>query len=110
MSRVIGCRPALGETDDMDGRDKQSENSAARLSKWRCPGVFREIELTACPSCGEEVEFFPQDRTRPCPACGVQVGNVSGSCLSYCPARESDCFRQTVRSRVLSEMKDCEPI
>ncbi|MCL6106797.1 MAG: zinc ribbon-containing protein [Actinobacteria bacterium] len=109
MSPIIGYRPAPGETDNMDRRDKQSDNSAAGLSRWRCPGVFREIEFAACPSCGEEVEFFPQDRVRPCPACGAQVGHISGSCLSYCPARESDCFRQTVRSRVLSEMKNGEP-
>ena len=85
--------------------DKDNSKAAvpADLSKWRCPGVFRGIEFRDCPGCGAEVEFFPQDQTRRCQSCGIEVARVSGSCLSHCPAKQSDCYRQRVRAQVLSE-------
>lgn len=75
----------------------------AKLEKWRCPGVFREISWQECPGCGEEVEFFPQDLTRPCPGCGHELGRASGSCLDHCPARQSDCYREMARLRALAD-------
>jgi len=72
------------------------------LSKWRCPGVFREIEFLPCPGCGAEVEFFPQDLVMACPDCGVEVNRASSACISHCPAKESYCYRQLVRSQALA--------
>lgn len=74
-----------------------------RLSKWRCPGVFRDIEFLPCPRCGDEVEFFPQDLVMACPGCGTEVTRVSSACISHCPAKESYCYRQMVRSQVLAD-------
>jgi hypothetical protein len=72
------------------------------LSKWRCPGVFRDIEFLACENCGEEVEFFPQDMVMACGGCGGEVSRQSSSCLQHCPARQSFCYRQLVRSQTLA--------
>jgi hypothetical protein len=66
--------------------------------EWRCPGVFREIETQACPSCAEEVEFFPQDLELSCLGCGAEVKRRSSSCLSHCPAKQSDCYRELSRN------------
>lgn len=81
-------------------------NDPSRLSKWRCPGIFRDIEFMACPECGEEVEFFPQDQVIACTACGSEVKRMSSACISHCPAKESYCYRQMVRNQALSEMKN----
>jgi rRNA maturation endonuclease Nob1 len=75
-----------------------------KLEKWRCPGVFREISWKACPSCGSEVEFFPQDLTSVCLDCGSEVNRDSSSCIDHCPARRSDCFREMLRHAKLDEM------
>jgi len=74
---------------------------APQLGKWRCPGVFREIETQLCESCGEEVEFFPQDGRLNCLACGAEVSRASSSCLSHCPAKQSSCYREMVRQEML---------
>jgi hypothetical protein len=76
-----------------------------RLDKWRCPGVFREVEFIPCPRCGDEVEFFPQDQVRPCLGCGHELTRRSSSCLSHCPAKQSDCFRQVVRQQALQKLE-----
>lgn len=76
------------------------------LDKWRCPGVFRDIEFLTCPDCGGEVEFFPQDLVMACPGCGVQVTRRSSACISHCPARESYCYRQMVRSQALANLDE----
>lgn len=73
------------------------------LSKWRCPGVFREIEFLACPDCGAEVEFFPQDLVMDCSGCGAEVKRTSSACISHCPAKESYCYRQLVRNQAIAE-------
>jgi predicted amidophosphoribosyltransferase len=73
----------------------------SHLEKWRCPGVFRDIEFLPCPRCGEEVEFFPQDLVMACDGCGAEVTRVSSACISHCPAMESFCYRQMVRSQAL---------
>lgn len=73
------------------------------LGQWRCPGVFREIEEVACPSCSEEVEFFPQDLKRDCANCGMTVARLSSSCLEYCPSRQSKCYREMVRQKMINE-------
>lgn len=80
-------------------------NDPSRLSKWRCPGIFRDIEFMDCPECGEEVEFFPQDQVMACTACGSEVKRMSSACISHCPAKESYCYRQMVRNQALSGMK-----
>ncbi|MDO8736644.1 MAG: hypothetical protein Q7K29_06120 [Thermoleophilia bacterium] len=80
-------------------------NDPSRLSKWRCPGIFRDIEFLACPTCGEEVEFFPQDLVMACDGCGAEVKRVSSACISHCPAKESYCYRQMVRNQALTEIK-----
>jgi len=85
---------------------KPETNDESRLSKWRCPGVFREIEFLPCPGCGEEVEFFPQDLVMACPGCDAEVKRVSSACISHCPAEESYCYRQMVRNQVLTELKN----
>jgi DNA-directed RNA polymerase subunit RPC12/RpoP len=59
----------------------------------------------ACPECGEEVEFFPQDQVIACTACGSEVKRMSSACISHCPAKESYCYRQMVRNQALSGMK-----
>lgn len=87
----------------MEQAPKPETNNESRLSKWRCPGVFREIEFLACPDCGEEVEFFPQDLVMACTGCGAEVTRGSTACISHCPAKESYCYRQMVRSQALSE-------
>lgn len=79
------------------------------LSKWRCPGVFRDIEFRPCPDCGGEVEFFPQDVVMACPDCGAEVTRRTSSCLSHCPAKQSFCYRQMVRSQALANLGDEEP-
>jgi len=81
-------------------------NDRARLSKWRCPGIFRDIEFLACTGCGEEVEFFPQDLVMACPGCGIEVKRASSACISHCPAKESYCYRQMVRNQALGEMEN----
>lgn len=75
-----------------------------KLEKWRCPGVFREITWQSCPSCGNEVEFFPQDLARVCPDCGREVDRDSSACIDHCPARQSDCFREMSRRARLEDM------
>ena len=73
---------------------------------WRCPGVFREIEEVACSSCGDGVEFFPQDLKRECSNCGTDVARSSPSCLEYCPAHQSQCYRELVRQKMLGDRDD----
>lgn len=76
------------------------------LSKWRCPGVFREIEFRDCPECGDEVEFFPQDVVMACPGCGYEMTRQSSACINHCPAKQSYCYRQMVRSQALKEIEE----
>lgn len=79
------------------------------LSKWRCPGVFRTPEFLACPRCGAEVEFFPQDLVMACSDCGNEVTRASSACISHCPAKESYCYRQLVRSQALASAAGEDP-
>jgi len=90
----------------MTSAPKKEMDDATRLSKWRCPGVFRDIEFIDCPQCGDEVEFFPQDLVMDCPGCGAEVIRVSSACISHCPARESYCYRQMVRNQYLSRTQE----
>lgn len=107
MSQLIRGRTAIGQNQVMSGEAKEkNSDGVSHLSKWRCPGVFREIEFKNCPECGAEVEFFPQDQARPCPACGALVTRASSSCLSHCPARQSDCYREYVRRQALEQISD----
>jgi len=100
---------ASAERNDtsVDGKNVIDES---RLVKWRCPGVFRNIEFLACPDCGGEVEFFPQDLVMSCPDCHTEVARVSSACISHCPAQESYCYRQMVRHQALLKLdltEDC---
>jgi DNA-directed RNA polymerase subunit RPC12/RpoP len=49
---------------------------------WTPAAVY---DLT-CPSCGEEVEFFKDDRRRRCPACRTEILNphYSPGCAGWC--------------------------
>jgi len=67
--------------------------------KWRCPGVFRPIEIENCPGCGEEIEFFAGDVKLECLKCGRVVYRQSASCLERCPAKESSCYREVLAAR-----------
>ena len=58
-------------------------NDPSRLSKWRCPGIFRDIEFLPCPDCGEEVEFFPQDLVMACS--GLRRGGQAGLIRLHLP-------------------------
>lgn len=80
----------------VDARDIQ-------LGRWRCPGVFREIETQACPKCGDELEFFPQDLKMKCFNCGAVAARESSSCLSHCPAKQSECYRELTRQRMFAD-------
>ena len=59
----------------------------------RCPGqdlrYLRpdQVHEDACPSCGAQVEFFRDDRSRRCPACGTRFRNpkLDLGCLKWCP-------------------------
>lgn len=41
-----------------------------------------------------------------CPGCGVQVTRRSSACISHCPARESYCYRQMLRSQALANLDE----
>ncbi|MHB1325293.1 MAG: hypothetical protein ACYDGS_07915 [Thermoleophilia bacterium] len=41
-----------------------------------------------------------------CPGCAAEVKRVSSACISHCPAKESYCYRQMVRSQVLTDLKN----
>ena len=58
----------------------------------RCPGQdtrtweLGDIFEIPCPACGEDVELFKDDPSRPCSACGVRVKNprVHEGCAQWC--------------------------
>lgn len=47
----------------------------------RCPGPSRkdfhpeDIFSSACPECGAEIEFWRDDKARPCPQCKKSIPN-----------------------------------
>jgi predicted RNA-binding Zn-ribbon protein involved in translation (DUF1610 family) len=55
-----------------------------------CPGQdlrWLQIHQIVCPSCGYEVEFFSDERTRACPACGATVDRLrETNCADWCAA------------------------
>ncbi len=53
---------------------------------WSSEAVFE----SACPHCGETVEFFKDDSQRTCRACGHRLlnPNMDFGCASYCPYAE----------------------
>ncbi len=105
MSQSTGGPRPFGHTCIMHDSDDMELFDESRLTKWRCPGVFREIEFLACPECGAEIEFFPQDLVMACPGCGAEATRASSACISHCPAKESYCYRQMVRNQALAARK-----
>ena len=65
-------------------------------SQNRCPGgdsrqwTPGEVRERACPGCGREMEFFPDEPVLSCPGCGREVPRPGGSadCAAWCPAAE----------------------
>ncbi len=53
---------------------------------WKEDAIF-EVK---CPHCGETVEFFKDDTSRPCPGCGRRLPNprLDFGCAAYCPYAE----------------------
>ncbi|MGB2906689.1 MAG: hypothetical protein WBB73_06295 [Candidatus Aminicenantaceae bacterium] len=67
----------------------------------KCPGQDlsrKKIEDIVCnlpcPLCGEEVEFFFDDKTRKCPSCGTKISKndiqilKDFGCADWCDAAE----------------------
>jgi hypothetical protein len=55
-------------------------------STWTSDDIFE----VPCPVCGESIEFFKDDRRRPCSRCGFIVANprLDEGCASWCSAAE----------------------
>jgi len=67
--------------------------------KPQCPGQDsrfwkpEDVHMTPCPHCGENVEFFKDDRSRKCPGCNTRFKNpyLDLGCAKWCPFA-SECI------------------
>jgi putative nucleotidyltransferase with HDIG domain len=69
---------------------------------WGLDAIFE----TACPQCGNEVEFFKDEPTRSCKQCGFKIVNpkMDFGCASYCQFAEQ-CVGD-LPAEVLAQRKD----
>ncbi len=55
-----------------------------------CPGQdlrWVQIHNISCPTCGYDVEFFSDERTRKCPNCGTKIDRLrETNCAEWCSA------------------------
>ncbi|NPA48981.1 MAG: phosphohydrolase [Thermodesulfobacteria bacterium] len=84
---------------------------------WKEDAIF-EVK---CPHCGETVEFFKDDTSRPCPSCGKRLPNprLDFGCAAYCPyaeqclgslppelrERQQAVFKDRIEAEVLAKLK-----
>ncbi len=85
---------------------------------WKEDAIF-EVK---CPHCGETVEFFKDDTSRPCPGCGQRLPNprLDFGCAAYCPyaeqclgalppelrEKQQVVFKDRIEAEVLTRIKD----
>jgi len=82
------------------------------MASEKCPGLDlsrKKIDETVsheeCPSCGYQIEYFFDDKTRKCPSCGLEV--MKGykkllkdfGCASWCNGAE-ECLGKEIYSRL----------
>ncbi len=84
---------------------------------WKEDAIF-EVK---CPHCGQTVEFFKDDTSRPCPGCGKRLPNprLDFGCAAYCPyaeqclgglppelrEKQQSVFKDRIEAEVLARLK-----
>jgi len=77
------------------------------LSRKKIEDVIREIP---CPFCGEEVEFFFDDKSRTCPRCGTIVSKSDIrilqdlGCAEWCASAEK-CIGARLYEKITAARK-----
>ena len=86
----------------------------------KCPGQDlrqKKIEDVVCnlpcPVCGDDVEFFFDDKSRTCPNCKTKIEKRDEAllkdfgCASWCQAAE-ECLGDELYKRLKSAKKECD--